>query len=46
MPELEFETTIIRVVVGLEKTIEDTGESFTADSKISQAEIKNVITEI
>lgn len=39
--EPEFKTTVIRMLAGLEKSIEDTKESFTAETKelkTSQAE--------
>lgn len=48
VPDPEFKI-IIRILVGLEKNIEDTRESLTTevkDLKTSQAEIKNVITEM
>ena len=43
MPEPEFKTTIIRIIAGLKKIIEDTRESLTTeikDLKTSQAKIK------
>ena len=43
MPDPEFKTTIIRMLAGLEKSIEDTKESLTAkikDLKTLQAETK------
>ena len=46
MPDPECKTAIIRILAGLEKSIDDTRESFTAaikDLKPSQAGIKNVI---
>ena len=46
--ELGFKT-IIRILAGLEESIKDTRESFTAkikELKSSQAEIKNAITEM
>ena len=33
MPEPEFKTTIIRILEGLEKTIEETGQTLTATVK-------------
>ena len=49
MPELEFKTTIIRILAELEKNIEDIREALTAEIKelkTSQAEIKNAITKM
>ena len=49
MPEPEFKPTIIRILTGLEKRIEDTMESLNTeikDLKISHAKIKNAITEM
>jgi len=49
MPEPEFKTTIIRILAGLDKSIEHTRESLTTeikDLKTSQAKIKNAITEM
>ena len=49
MSELEFKTTIIRMLFWLEKSIEDTREALTAEIKelkFSQAEIKNDITKM
>ena len=49
MSELEFKTTVIRILVGLEKSIEDTRESLTAEIKelkSSLAEIKNAVAEM
>ena len=48
MSELEFKT-IIKILDGLEKSIEDTRESLTVEIKeikYSQAESKNAITEM
>ena len=47
MSELEFRTTIIRILACIEKNIEDTRESLWVEIKeikSSQAEIKNAIT--
>ena len=50
MPYPDFKTKIVRILAGLEKSIEDTRESLiieTKDLKTSQAEIfKNAITEM
>ena len=49
MSQLEFKATIIRILTGVEKSIEDTRESFSAEIKelkSSQAEIKNAITKM
>ena len=49
MSELKSKTTIIRILAGLEKSIEDTRESLTTEIKelkSSQAKIKNAITEM
>ena len=49
MPDPEFKRTIIRILAGLEKSIEDTGKSLTTEIKAlktSQAEVKNTITKI
>ena len=49
MPDPEFKATIIGILVGLEKSIEDARESLTAqikDLKTSQAKMKNAITKI
>ena len=43
MPELEFKTTIIRILAGFEKSIEDARESLSAEIKelkATQDEIK------
>ena len=48
MPELEFRTMIIRILAGVDKSIEDTRESLYVEIKeikSSQAKIKNAITE-
>ena len=47
MSELELKTTIVKIVAGLEKSIEDIREYPTTDIeklKSSQIEIKNAIT--
>ena len=47
--EQEFRTTVIKILAGLERSIEDTRETLAAeikDLKTSQAEIKNDITEM
>ena len=47
--ELEFKTTVIRILSGLEKSTEDMRECLTTEIKeleSSQAEIKNAITEM
>ena len=49
MSELKFKTTIIRILAGVEKSMEDNRESLSAEVKElkpSQAEIKNSITEM
>jgi len=49
MPDPEFKTTILRILAGLEKSIEDTRDSLTTeikDLKTSQAKIKNARTEM
>ena len=49
MLDPQFKATIIRILAGLEKNIEDMSVSSTAeikDLKINQAEIKNAITEM
>ena len=49
MPDPEFKTTIIRILAGLEKSIEDIREFLITeikDIKASQAKIKNAISEI
>ena len=49
MPELEFKTTIIRILAGFEKSIEDSWEPLFAEKKelkFSQAKIKNAITKM
>ena len=46
MSELEFRITITRILVGLEKSIEDTGESLSGEIKSNQVEIKNAINEV
>ena len=49
MTDPEFKARIIRTLAGLEKTIEDMGESPTTemkDLKTNQAEMKNAITKI
>ena len=33
VPELEFKATIIKILAGFEKSIEDTGESLTGEIK-------------
>ena len=46
MSELEFRVTIIKILVGLEKSIEDTRESLATeikDLKSNQAKIKHAI---
>ena len=47
--EQEFRTTVIRILVGLERSIEDTRETLAAeirDLKTTQAKIKYDITEM
>ena len=47
MPDPEFKTTTIRILAGLEKSMEETREFLTTkvkDLKTSEAEIKNAIT--
>ena len=49
MLDPEYKTTIIRILAGPEKSIEDTRESLTTeikDLKTNQAEIRNVITKM
>ena len=49
MPDPECKTAIIRILAGLEKTIDDTREPLTTeikDLKTSQAKIKSAITEM
>ena len=43
MFELVFKTTIMKIIAGLKKIIEDTRESLTSELKSIQAEIKNAI---
>ena len=45
MPEPELKTIIIRILAGLEKSIEDNKRSVTADMK-SRENKKNAITEM
>ena len=47
--EQEFRTTVIRLLAGLKKSIEDTGETLAAeikDLRTSQDEIRSAITEM
>ena len=47
--EQEFRTTVIRLLTGLEKSIEDTRDTLAAeikDLRTSQDELKNAITEL
>lgn len=49
MSELELKTMIIKIQVGLEKSIQDTKQSLTVEIKelkYSHAKIKNAITEM
>ena len=49
MSEVEFKAIVIRILVGLEKDIQDTREFLTVEItelKSSQAEIKNTITKM
>ena len=49
MPDLEFRATIIRILSGLEKNIEDIKDTLTmeiTELKTKQAEMKNAIMEI
>ena len=47
MPDPEFKRTIIRILAGLEKSIEDTGKSLTTEIKeTSQGTMKNAINEM
>ena len=49
MSEPEFRIMIIRILAGVEKSIEDTRESLSTEIKelkSSQAKIKNVVTEM
>ena len=49
MFELEFKTIIIKILPGLGKSMEDTGETLTSEIKelkSSQAKIKNAITKM
>ena len=49
VPDVEFKATIIRILIGLEKSMEDSRETFTTEIiklKNNQAEYKNAITEI
>ena len=49
MPDPELKTTILSILDGLEKSIEDTREFLNAeikDRRINQAELKNAITEM
>ena len=46
MPESEFKTTIIRILAGIEESIEDTRESLTTkikDLNISQTKMKKML---
>ena len=49
MPDGEFKATIIRILSGLEKSMEDIRETLSAETKElknNQEEMKNAITEI
>ena len=49
MSDPEFKTIIIRILAGLEKSIEDTRESLTEEikeQKTSQSKVKNAITKM
>ena len=49
MPKQEFKTTVIRILAGLQKSVEDTRESLTTEIqevKTSQAKIKYAISEM
>ena len=49
MPDSEFKAKIIRILAGLEKSIEDTRESLTTETKglkTSQAEIKKCYNQV
>ena len=46
MSALEFRITIIKLLAGLEKSIKDTRESLSTETKSNQAEIKNALTEM
>lgn len=49
MPEPEFKTTIVRILAGLDKSINNTRESLTTEIKnlkTSLVKIKNAITEM
>ena len=48
-PDSEFKATIIRILAGLEKSMEDNRQSLTTEIKefkTTQAEMKNAITKI
>ena len=49
IPELEFKTTVLRILAGLEKSIENTREFLSAEIKelkTSEVKVKNVVTEM
>ena len=48
MPEPEFKATVIKILVEIEKSMEDIKETLTVETKelkMNQEEMKNVITE-
>ena len=46
MLEMEFRIRITKLLVGLEKSIKDSRESFSAGMRSNQAKIKNTVTEM
>ena len=46
MSHLEIRITIIKLLVGLEKSIEHSRESLSAEMRCNQAEIKNALTKM
>ena len=46
MSEIQFRSTIIKLLVALEKNIKDSRDSLTAELRSNQAKIKNTLTEM
>ena len=46
MSEIQFRSTIIKLLVALEKSIKDSRDSLTAELRSNQAEIKNTLTDM
>ena len=46
MPDRKFKAMIIKILIGLEKRVEDISETLNTEIKKNQSEIKNTTNEI